>query len=71
MWPAVRVGFKQFVANVNGDSPAILQTLALRPAIFKIDNFVSKAECEQVLAVGMKKDLEPSVAPGHKKGYSH
>ena len=57
MWPAVRVGFQQNVTELPGVS---LKTLALRPVIFEVQNFMTHQEAAEIVALGQKQVLEDS-----------
>lgn len=68
MWPAVRIGFRQVVHGVSGDTPVTLETLSLRPVIFRVRAFLSADEAVKVRQLGEEQVMTPSrVAKGAQK----
>jgi len=68
MWPAVRIGFMQ-EASLDHDGSlhsVTLETISLRPVIFKVRGFCSDNEIAEVLRVGIEQDLQKSDMTGSK-----
>lgn len=52
VWPGVRNGFRQKVsglhAGVSGIEHVWIETLSLRPLVFRIEGFLTDSECDQI-----------------------
>lgn len=68
MWPAVRIGFMQEASldHHGGLHSVTLETISLRPVIFKVRDFCSDDEIAGVLRVGSEQDLHKSDMTGSK-----
>jgi prolyl 4-hydroxylase len=62
IWPGVKVGFKQKVYDLDTGA-AVLETLAMDPLVFGVENFLTVNECDHIIAAA-----EPSM---HDSGVSH
>jgi hypothetical protein len=54
-WDPVEIGHKHHVTLRSGQT-LTLKTIAMRPAAFEIDNFLSDEECDQALASVHERD---------------
>eukprot|EP00435_Cladocopium_sp_Y103_P045776 s1144_g13.t1 len=72
MWPAVRLGFVQ---NVSGLPGVQLRTVAVRPVILEVENFMTQQEASEIMALGAKQGLTASQGQMQsndlKQGTSH
>ncbi|PFX31381.1 Transmembrane prolyl 4-hydroxylase [Stylophora pistillata] len=59
----VRVGHKQEV-DLGKEGKKVLITLALKPLLFEIPNFLSEEECDHIISLADEKELVKSVAKG-------
>jgi prolyl 4-hydroxylase len=62
IWPGVRVGYKQKVHGLDTGT-GVLETLAMEPLVFGVDNFLTVEECDHIIEAA-----EPSM---HNSGVSH
>ncbi len=52
IWPGLRVGHERSVGTVAGrDKAVVFKTMSLRPLVFEVDNFLSPAECDHIIAL--------------------
>jgi len=68
--PTVRVGHRQTVQGltVNG-KPIVLETLAVAPAVFGIENFLEHRECDHIIGTaGPHVEASPVALMDHDKG---
>eukprot|EP01116_Phalansterium_solitarium_P021799 TRINITY_DN6940_c0_g1_i1.p1 TRINITY_DN6940_c0_g1~~TRINITY_DN6940_c0_g1_i1.p1 ORF type:complete len:408 (-),score=139.30 TRINITY_DN6940_c0_g1_i1:226-1362(-) len=64
IWPGHYVGHKIPLHGVNSGRPGLqlqLETVSLRPRLFRIDNFLSDEECDALIALAQPKMFDSKV----------